>query len=424
MSEILEFYQEQAKASSLPEPWLASIQRDALDDFSHYGFPSRKHEEWKYTSLDPFLQQRFYSPLKLGSISQDRMLDLLPAGHQLVICDGQITSNLHMLAEQLPKDMLVLSLLEAVNKHADKVKPYLAQLLKHEHGFHALNTAILQTGMFIYLPQGVCLTEPLILAHWQNNQEQAVYPRHLIIAESESEATIVETFNGQENLNYLTNVVTEIALAKNAKLVHYKVQNESKAAFHIGHLAVKQATQSQFESHSISVGGRLVRSDIAISLEGEQAQCLMNGLYMPCDNQHIDHHTTVHHQVPTCQSTQDYKGVLAGRARAVFNGKVIVAKYAQHSEARQQNKNLLLSAQAEVDTKPQLEIFANDVVCSHGATVGQLDEDALFYMASRGISREEANRYLIQAFVTENLNRIPHSEIREWIANLINAQLE
>ncbi|WP_131781328.1 Fe-S cluster assembly protein SufD [Legionella gresilensis] len=424
MSEIFEFYQEQAKASSLPEPWLASLQREALNDFSHYGFPSRKNEEWKYTSLDPFMQQRFYNSLKSGSGSQNKAQDLLPLGHQLVICDGQIINNLHEFEQQLPKGMLVLPLLEAVNQHADKVKPYLAQLLKHEHGFHALNTAILQTGVFIYLPKGVCLTEPLVLAHWQSKQEQAVYPRHLIVAEPESEATIIETFNGQENLNYLTNVITEIALAQKAKLVHYKIQNESKAALHIGHLAVKQAKQSHFESHSISVGGRLVRSDISISLEEEQAQCLMNGLYLPRDNQHMDHHTTVSHHVPSCQSNQDYKGVLAGRSRAVFNGKVIVAKDAQHSEARQQNKNLLLSAQAEVDTKPQLEIFANDVICTHGATVGQLDEDALFYMASRGISCEQANRYLIQAFVTENLNRIPHSKMREWIANLINTQLE
>ncbi|STX51966.1 ABC transporter permease [Legionella busanensis] len=424
MSEILEFYQEQAKASSLPEPWLASLQKEALDDFSQYGFPSRKNEEWKYTLLDSFLQQRFYSSLKLGSVNQNKAQDLLPLDYQLTICNGQIINNLQPFGQQLPKGMLVLPLLEAINQHADKVKPYLAQLLKHEHGFHALNTAILQTGVFIYLPEGVCLTEPLVLAHWQNNQEQAVYPRHLIVAESESQATIVETFDGQKDQNYLTNVVTEIVLAQKAKLVHYKIQNESNAAFHIGHLAVKQATQSQFESHSISLGGRLVRSDISISLEEEQAQCLMNGLYLPGDNQHIDHHTTVYHHVPSCQSIQDYKGVLAGRSRAVFNGKVIVAKDAQHSEARQQNKNLLLSAQAEVDTKPQLEIFANDVVCTHGATVGQLDEDALFYMASRGISREEANRYLIQAFATENLNRIPHSAIKEWIANLINTKLE
>jgi Fe-S cluster assembly protein SufD len=424
MSEILEFYREQAKTSSFTAPWLVSLQNQALDDFSHQGFPSRKHEEWKYTTLDAFLQQRFYNPSHLSSASQDDLLNVLPIGRQLVICDGKITSNLKEFSQQLPRGVMVLPLVEAIDKYADKVKPYLAKLLKHEHGFHALNTAILQTGLFIYLPQGVCLEEPLVLAHWQTNKEQGVYPRHLIVAESESKATIVEAFNGQDNLNYLTNVVTEIVLAKKAKIVHYKIQNESKAAFHIGHLAIKQAAESQFESHSISVGGRLVRSDISISLEEEQAQCLMNGLYLPRDNQHIDHHTTVYHRVSNCQSTQDYKGVLAGRSRAVFNGKVIVAKDAQHSVARQQNKNLLLSAQAEIDTKPQLEIFANDVVCSHGATVGQLDEDALFYMASRGISPEQANRYLIQAFVGENLSKIPHSEMREWITNLINTQLE
>ncbi|STX29435.1 ABC transporter permease [Legionella beliardensis] len=423
MSDILEFYQEQAKANRLPNAWLAELQGQALQEFSHYGFPIRKNEEWKYTALDTFLQQRFHSSLTADSNYSKEITQLTPFGWQLTLYNGQLL-NLDEFSKKLPQGAIVLPLIDAVNRHPEKVKPYLAKLLKHEHGFHALNTAILQTGVFIYLPKQVCLSEPIVLAHWQDKVEQGIYPRHLIVAELGSQATLIELFNGQEEVNYLTNSITEIYLAEQAKLIHYKIQNESKGAFHIGHVAVKQTRASQFESHSIHVGGHLVRSDLSIYLEEERAQCVMNGLYLPKDKQHIDHHTTVYHQVPSCQSCQDYKGVLSGRARAVFNGKVIVAKHAQHTEARQQNKNLLLSAQAEVDTKPQLEIFANDVVCTHGATVGQLDEDALFYMATRGIPREQANRYLVHAFASENLKQIPHPEMREWIASLINEQLE
>ena len=200
-------------------------------------------------------------------------------------------------------------------------------------------------------------------------------------------------------------------LAASAKLTHYKIQRESKAAYHLGHLAVKQSAHSQFASHSLSLGGKLVRSDISMYLQEEHAHCLMNGIYAPSEGQHVDHHTTVNHLVPNCSSEQDYKGILTGRSRAVFNGKVIVAKDAQHTDAKQQNKNLLLSANAEIDTKPQLEIFADDVLCSHGATVGQLDEEALFYLATRGIGRLEASHYLIHAFAQDNLRLIPNREL-------------
>uniref|UniRef100_UPI00260D9DA4 Fe-S cluster assembly protein SufD n=1 Tax=uncultured Legionella sp. TaxID=210934 RepID=UPI00260D9DA4 len=198
---------------------------------------------------------------------------------------------------------------------------------------------------------------------------------------------------------------------------------ESKSAYHLGHIAVKQEESSQFASHSLSLGGKLVRSDLSLYLQEERAHCLMNGIYAPAEGQHVDHHTTVHHLVPECSSEQDYKGILTGHSRAVFNGKVIVAKDAQHTDAKQQNKNLLLSANAEIDTKPQLEIFADDVVCSHGATVGQLDEEALFYLATRGIGRLDASRYLIHAFAQNNLRLIPHRDLADWMGQLLTQQL-
>jgi Fe-S cluster assembly protein SufD len=422
MSEILDFYQEQAKAGLSSISWLAEMQSNALRDFKYRAFPTRGNEEWKYTLLDGFLQERF------ASLANDEIAHVTPfhsdapIGLQLAIHNGQVIGA-ESIAEGLPPGVLILPLLQAIELHADKVKPYLGKLLKPEHGFHALNMAACQTGVLIYIPAGVQLLEPIVLAHWQDNNKRAVHSRHLIIAEEGSSACVIETFNGEASCSYLTNTVTEAYLAARSKIIHYKIQCESKAAFHIGHIAVQQSTFSIFDSHSLSLGGRLVRSDLTMKLHEEKSRCLMNGIYLPTDLQHVDHHTTVHHAMPDCDSTQDYKGILTGKSRAVFNGKVVVAKGAIHTRAAQQNKNLLLSKSAEIDTKPQLEIFADDVICSHGATVGQLDEDALFYMAARGIDRQTASRYLIQAFAANNLRLIPHPEMVSWMSDLINQQL-
>lgn len=422
MSELLDFYQEQAKAGlSTTTPWLAALQTNALRDFNRYGFPTRNNENWKYTLLDKFIKQRFVQTEKKAKSVPIGMSDL-PIGLPIVIHNGHVIDNAE-LAASLPGGVIVQPLLTALSLHADKIKPYLSQLLHTEHGFHALNTAALQTGLLIYLPAGACIETPLVLNHWQDKDNQATHVRHLIIAEEGSQATIIERYAGEEGRCYFTNTITEACLAKHAKITHYKIQCESKMAFHVGHIAVRQAFSSQFNSHSLSIGGALVRSDMIIELQEEQAECLMNGVYLPGDKQHVDHHTTVQHLVPNCRSNQDYKGVLTGQSRAVFNGKIVVAKDAQHTKAYQQNKNLILSAMAEIDTKPQLEIFADDVICSHGATVGQLDEEALFYLATRGIGEKEAKKYLIQAFAAENLSLIPHPEMVTWMANLINQQM-
>ncbi|MDP1602551.1 MAG: Fe-S cluster assembly protein SufD [Legionella sp.] len=422
MSDILEFYQEQAKAGLSTIPWLALLQKNALNEFNRYAFPTRKDEDWKYTAMDGFLQHRFAKFSEEAASDVAKINADIPIGRQLVIHNGQVV-DVEKFTDKFPAGVIVKPLLQAMEEHADKIKPYLDKLLKHEHGFHALNMAALQTGVLIYVPKGVLIEEPIVLAHWQDKANQAVHSRHLIIAEEGSQATIIETFHGMDACNYLTNTVTEVQVGKNAKIIHYKIQCESHAAFHIGHLTVQQESESQFDSHSLSLGGKLVRSDLTFNLQELRAQCLMNGIYIPTDQQHVDHHTTVHHLVPDCSSTQDYKGILTGKSRAVFNGKVVVAKDAQHTRAAQQNKNLILSALAEIDTKPQLEIFADDVLCSHGATVGQLDEDALFYMATRGIDREDASCYLIHAFAADNLRLVPHPEMVNWMSNLITRQL-
>ncbi|GGI89463.1 Fe-S cluster assembly protein SufD [Legionella impletisoli] len=421
MSERLEFYQEEAKSERSTNPWLAMLQDSALADFSRIGFPTRHHEEWKYTALDSFLKQEFKvaKSLKqpLEPIEQD-----IPADLTVNIVNGELF-GLESLRAKLPAGVIIKPLVQALTEHQDKIEPYLGKILPHEHAFQALNTAIMQSGLFIYVPQGINVDETLLITQAQRVEEQAVYLRHLIVVESDSSISIIEDYQGCEEVSYFTNTMTELVAGQNAHVKHYKIQREGKKAYHIGHLAVLQNENSRVDSHSFSIGGKLVRSDVTVRLDAFGARCLMNGIYAPGEGQHIDHHTLVEHRVADCQSEQDYKGILSQHSRAVFNGKVNVAKDAQRTVAKQQNKNILLSANAEVDTKPQLEIFADDVVCTHGATVGQLDEDALFYLATRGIERAEASRYLIHAFAAENLEAVDKPKLALWMKNRLTQQL-
>ncbi|MFI4962262.1 MAG: Fe-S cluster assembly protein SufD [Legionellales bacterium] len=421
MSAILEFYQQEAQARVSSIPWLAQMQCQALAALNHSGFPTRQDEEWKYTSVDSLVQQGFTQNPNPKSDSDFKKSDI-PVQRQISIHNGLIR-GIEELKSLLPQGVLILPLSEALSQHPERIKPYLGTIMPTEHGFHSLNTAMLHLGLFIYIPAGIRMDEPIALSHVQDTMNQALHLRHIVVLEEGSQATLIEEYRGAEDCSYLTNTVTEIFLGARAQLSHYKIQRESKLAYHLGHVSVRQSDHSTFSSHSLSLGGRLVRSDISIYLQEEYADCLMNGIYTPADGQHVDHHTTVHHLVPNCRSEQDYKGILVGRSRAVFNGKVIVAKDAQHTDAKQQNKNLLLSAQAEVDTKPQLEIFADDVLCSHGATVGQLDEDALFYLATRGIDRVEAVGYLIHAFAEANLRLIQHANLADWMGQLLSEQV-
>lgn len=421
MSDITTFYQQQAAESVSDIPWLAQLQNSALADFERMGFPTRQHEEWKYTSVDGFLKQRFVKAAGLTKPISLQPDSPIPCTH-ISLINGIVTGT-DTLISTLPRGVIVLPLAQALLTHADKIKPMLGQILKQEHAFHALNTAMLHVGLFIYLPAGVRLNEPLWLTHWQDQAQQATYVRHLVIAEEGSSATLIEDYQGDASTEYVTNTITEVYTAANATLTHYKIQRESKLANHIGHLAVNQAANSQFDSHLLSVGGKWVRSDIMFTLQEPHARCFMNGIYAPADGQHMDHHTLVTHAVPDCSSAQDYKGILTGHSRAVFNGKVFVAKDAQHTEAKQQNKNLLLSVDAEIDTKPQLDIFADDVICTHGATVGQLDEEALFYLATRGIDRAQASRYLIQAFAIDNMRAMTDVNLATWLGELLNQQI-
>lgn len=419
MSDTITYYGQQAQKEQSTHAWLASLQSQALKTLEEKGFPSRHDEDWKYTPVLPWLKEPFVYQ-RQPAVDLERVDDNRPQGQCVVLYNGTVLNHQELA---LPAGVLLLPLSLALQEHAALVQSYLGQAIESTHGFHALNTAFIQAGIFLYIPEGVVIETPLLFLHWQDKAMQSIQLRHVIVAQANAQATIIEEYQGIGQEVYFTNTITEMWLAAQAEVTHYKIQRESKKAYHIGHLAVKQKAKSTFASHSLSLGAALARSDLSIYLEEGQASCLMNGIYAPGDGQHVDHHTKVHHLVPHCVSEQDYKGILQGRAKGVFNGTVYVAPDAQQTKAGQQNKNLLLSPQAEINTKPQLEIFADDVVCSHGATVGQLDEEALFYLASRGIGKAQAHQYLVHAFAKDNLRLIPHKDWADWMTDLLLQQL-
>ncbi len=414
MQSALEFYLEQQKKCSR-FPSLEGLCSEALDQFKTQGFPTRSDEDWKYTSTADFCSTRFLNDNTAGDFdSSSNVFSSLPT----YTMRGELVSE-----ALLPAGVIVTSWANALDLHAEKIAPYLGKILKTQHGFLSQNTAMLSQGVFIYVPKSIVVDLPLRLLN-APLKDGARYIRHLVVLEEGASLSVVEDYQGTNDVAYYTNTVTEAYLHAHASLKHYKIQREGRKAYHVGHLAVVQKAHAVLESHSFALGGAWVRSDIEIQLEESHATCSMNGIYMTSDKQHLDHHTKVHHHVPFCSSYQDYKGLIAGASRVVFNGIVDVRPFAVGTVAHQSNKNLLLSRNAEVDTKPQLEIDADDVICTHGATVGQLDADALFYLEARGIPQEEARYLLMRAFVEENLQKMGRPEWSQWMSDLLNPTME
>lgn len=412
-----EIYSQQSLAVLSDISWVKDLQTHGYKNFSEIGFPNTKNEHWRYTSLVDFVKQQFDLSKEESNESLDKVKKIDFAYH-LVIHNGQLRTK----SEDL-NDVIIMPLVEAIKNYPDKVKPYLDKINECEHGFHALNSAMLHNGIFIYVPEKITLTKPLWLTFYNEGENVAVYLRNLVVAGAHSKFSIIEQYLGEQNSCYVTNTITEVYADKFAEVGHYKIQQESSSSYHFGTLSIKQETNSHVSSHALSIGGSLVRSDTVLSLDAPYARCMLNGIYVPLNKQHMDFHTLINHNVENCTSEQDYKGVINDNARAVFNGRVIVKKNAVKSSAKQHNKNLLLSKNARVDTKPQLEIFNDDVSCAHGATVGQLDEDAVFYLATRGINTEDATRYLINAFAKENLENITDKTIRSFMTELLDEHL-
>jgi Fe-S cluster assembly protein SufD len=311
------------------------------------------------------------------------------------------------------------------------VEPHLGRTIDcNDHALVALNTALMEDGVFVRIPKGAVIEKPvhLVFIATGGGDPTVSYPRNLILMEESSQARIIESYIGFDAGVYFTNAVTEIAVGDNAVLDHTKIERESRKAFHIGALQVRQGRSSSFFSHVVLTGGALVRNEIGSVFGGEGGECTLDGLYVAGGDQHVDNRTRIDHVQPHCSSRELYKGILGGAARGIFNGKIIVHKDAAKTDARQTNNNLLLSKEASVDTKPQLEIYNNDVKCNHGSTIGQIDPQALFYLRSRGLEEADAQRLLTFAFASEVIGRVKVERLRlqleEWLLERFQGRRE
>lgn len=411
-------------------PWLELVRSSAMERFEQLGFPTVHDEEWKYTNLAPLAKQGFVPASRLDKVSIDVARFVYPetASAHLVVVNGFLSEELSDKTGL--ENVVAIDLLTAVSdaRYNKVARAYLARNAGyHNNGLAALNTAFLQSGLFLLVPKNTKIETPIQVT-FLTDGEVASFPRLLVIAEEHSSATLIESFVSTGEQQYYTNAVAEIIVKEGARLEHYRVQQESEKAFHTSLTSAELGRSSSYDTTSINLGGRLARHDISVVMDNEGAECWVDGLYLVGADQHTDTHSVIDHQQPHCNSHQLYKGILDGNARAVFNGKIFVREGAQKTDAMQTNKNLLLSPQARVDTKPQLEIYADDVKCAHGAAVGQIDQDELFYLLARGINPELARSLLTYGFAEEVIEKIKvgsiKSQLDEIVLRQLNTQLE
>jgi Fe-S cluster assembly protein SufD len=348
------------------------------------------------------------------------------AANRLVFVNGHFSAQLSRIAK-LPAGVIASSLAAAMSGRREKVEPHWARYADYRgQSFVALNTALMDDGAFLFVPAGAVVEAPIHFLFISGAAEEATmaHPRNLIVLERGSRASVAESYLSFDQTAYFTNAVTEIVLEEGAVLDHYKVQLESEKAFHVATQQAHLGRGANFSSHSIALGGALARNDVNASLDGEGGECTLNGLYLTYARQHVDNHTRIDHVKPQCASRELYKGIMGGKSRAVFNGKIYVHKAAAKTDARQTNKNLLLSEEAWVDTKPQLEIYNNDVKCSHGSTIGQLDEDAVFYLRARGIDPRAAIGLLTHGFAADITGRIKSAPVARWVDKLLAEKID
>ena len=404
--------------------WLRGLRRSAAERFGVLGFPTRRNEEWRFTNVSPIAE----TPFKLASAAESRMTsdDLRPftyegmSGTQIVFVNGHFQS--HLSSRSFPSGVAVSSLSAVFESNPPLVETHLARYAQFEsQPFVALNTAALEDGAFVHVKRGVVVDEPIHLVFVSNGDRGPTvsHPRALIVVEENAQVTLVESYAGPAGQIYFTNAVTEVVVGENAVVDHYKVQRESAKAYHVATMQVQLARASNFTSHSIILGGQLVRNDANAVLGGEGGECTLNGVSLGKDRQLIDNHTSIDHAMPHCNSHEIYKGILDGHSRGVFNGKIFVRLDAQKTDAKQTNQTLLLSPTAQIDTKPQLEILADDVKCTHGATIGQLNAEALFYLRARGIAEDDARALLIYAFASDIVSRIKVDPIRAQLDQVL-----
>jgi len=412
-------------AGSRELAWLRKLRQDGFARFSEAGFPTLRDEDWRFTNVSAIARTPFR--LVRNGHSLPSRKDLEPfripgVGCQLVFVDGHFAAELSS-AGQLPNGVTVSSLARELARDPGKIEPHLGRYLNMQRdAFGALNTAFLEDGGYVHVAKGVVVEAPIALLFVSTGHDFPTvnHPRNLIVAEENSQATIVEDYVSLGNGEALCNTVTELVAGDHAVVSHYMIEREHGKSFNVSTLRIQQGRAADVASHSVLVGGTLVRNNVHPVLAGEGGECLINGLFIGNGRQHLDNYMLVEHASPHCASRQFYNGILDGHAHGVFHGRIIVHKDAQKTDAKQTNRNLLLSDTAQIDTKPQLEIYADDVKCTHGATIGQMEESALFYLRSRGIDEASARRLLLVAFASECLDRMKEGPVRTHVENLVH----
>jgi Fe-S cluster assembly protein SufD len=407
--------------------WLRGLRQKAFARFWELGFPTVHDEDWRFTNVTPIANVPF-------ELAQSGVLvsatDLQPycleeAACRLVFVNGRFAPELSETGA-LPDKVSVNSLSAGLSRGGTDVERHLARYEEfHDDAFTALNTAFLEEGAYVSIPRNILVEKPIYLLYVSAGGEkpQMIHPRNLIVVGEQSQATIVEDYVSLGTGEFFSNVVTELIVAESSVVEHYLVEREDRQASNVSTLRIQQGRAANVASHSVLLGGALVRNNVHPVLEGEGGECLINGLFIGGGRQHMDNYMKVEHRAPHCGSRQFYNGILDQQAHGVFHGRIIVHKGAQKTDAKQTNRNLLLSDHAQIDTKPQLEIYADDVKCTHGATIGQIDEAALFYLRSRGLPEREARGLLLFAFANESLDRMHSAGVRAWLARAVDAWL-
>jgi len=412
-------------------PWLLSVRKGGLACFAELGLPTLHDEDWRFTNVAPIDKMMFKPVLEPAHHGvTEKVLSQFPftalAGGKLVFVNGQFAPELSSIAK-LPEGVKVMSMAAALATEPALVEKHLFRFARTDlNAFTALNTAFFQGGAFIYAPAGQAVAEPihLLFVSTAKDPGTTAHPRNLIVAERDSRVTVIESYVSLSNTAYFTNSVTELVAGDNAVVEHLKFQDENQQAFHIATVAAHFGRASNVVTHSIALGAKLSRTNIYATLAGEGLECILNGLYLTRGEQLADHYMVVEHAQPHCASHEYFNGILADKSKGVFHGRILVRPGAQKTDAKQTNKNLLLSDDATADTKPQLEIYADDVKCTHGATVGQLNDESIFYLRTRGLGLDTARRMLIHAFAGEIIDRVRCAAVRQELDRLVWDRLE
>jgi Fe-S cluster assembly protein SufD len=405
--------------------WLKKLRQDGFARFREAGFPTTRHEDWRFTNASAIAQTPFHLVRNGHSLpSQESIAPFaIPGVHiRLVFVDGRFAPALSSVG-RLPKDVIACGLAAELARNPAPVERHLGRYLNLERdAFGALNTAFLEDGAYIHVAKGEVLESPiaLLFISTEHDSPTVSHPRNLIVVDENAQATIVEDYVSLGSGQAFCNTVTELVVGDHAVVSHYMIEREHTTAYNVSTLRIQQGRAADVSSHSVLLGGALVRNNVHPVLAGEGGECLINGLFIGDGRQHLDNYMLVEHASPHCGSRQFYNGILDGRAHGVFHGRIIVHKDAQKTDAKQTNRNLLLSDSAQIDTKPQLEIYADDVKCTHGATIGQIEENALFYLRSRGIDETSARRLLLVAFASECMDRMKAGPVRTHVENLIH----